>query len=127
MRRRVMSYAQLERALPAGQGKPVRFVVVEAIPGDDGAGLSPGDDVTDLVRSGAMPEDVLRSHVKRSVIVPVQTGRVAGLARQDTSKMTRDDLRGALEAAGIVVAAGNTSDHMRAIRDVVVEFARRSA
>ena len=124
MRRKVMSHAQLERALPAAASGSVRFIVVEAIPTGDRTQIDVGSDVTAMVADGTMPEGSLRSHVKRSVILPVQTGKIAALAKLDVGKATRDDYRRAFEACGIPVAAGNTSEWFVMARAVVLSFAK---
>lgn len=125
MRRRVMSYAQVEKAMPAGESRSVRFVVVEAIPTGDREQLAVGLDVTPMVASGEMPEGALRTHIKRAAIVPVDTGNLAALKKLDVDSATRDQYRRAFELCRIPMAAGNTSDHLRRVRDVVLAFAKQ--
>lgn len=122
--RTVLSFRQLAQALEPGIEK-LTFIVARSIPNGVEGQLEPGQDVTQMVRSGKMPDDSMRSHVKRGLIIAVPPG-----ARKPLRKVrgeSRDVLRSALRENGIEVANSATHDQLITIHDLATRETKKEA
>lgn len=124
--RTVLTFRQLNRALEPGLSK-LRFVVAKRLPVDGDIALEEGQDVTELVRTGVIPEGALRSHVKRGFLVAVpeiETKALSALRRLVPGSTTKSAIRSALGAAGIAVPPAATISTLTKVREAATSVMR---